>query len=204
MKKKVELSEQEQNELWLRFKTGDAEALGVLARSHFRLLFNYGLQFTKDREFIKDGIQDLFLELWSRREGLRESPFVTIYLLKALRNNLLRKLRQDKWLLEAESVESQDVSDWLTPESQTIQWEVSQENQDRLKAALAQLSPRQQEIIFLRFYEGLSAEEITEVMKINPQSVYNLLHSALKQLKTSWIPESNLFFLALYQLLSAD
>ncbi|MBO9636819.1 MAG: sigma-70 family RNA polymerase sigma factor [Siphonobacter aquaeclarae] len=198
------MCEQEQQELWLKFRAGDADALGALARSHFRLLFNYACQFTKDREQIKDCIQDLFLELWTRRDTLRESPFVTVYLLKALRNNLLRKLRREKWITEAEPVDAHDLADGLTPEALAIQFELSAENQHRLRAAIASLSPRQQEIIFLRFYEGLSAEEITEVMKINPQSVYNLLHTALKQLKTTWIPESNFFLLALYHVLETN
>ena len=83
-------------QLWLAFKSGDSEALGQLASEHYRVLYNYATKFTKDRELIKDCIQDLFLYLWDQRENLHSSPFVTIYLLKSLKHNLFKKLNQEK------------------------------------------------------------------------------------------------------------
>src|SRR5690606_16005269 len=52
-----------------------------------------------------------------------------------------------------------------------------------LKAYINKLSPRQREIIYLRFYENLKQEEVAELMGLNSQSVYNLQYSALLALK---------------------
>jgi RNA polymerase sigma factor (sigma-70 family) len=52
-----------------------------------------------------------------------------------------------------------------------------------MRKVLASLSRRQQEVIYLRFYVDADLEEIAEIMSLNRQSVYNLLHDALKKLK---------------------
>jgi len=48
---------------------------------------------------------------------------------------------------------------------------------------LNKLPKRQKEAIYLKYYSGLKATEISEVMNINYQSVVNILHKALKNLK---------------------
>ena len=53
----------------------------------------------------------------------------------------------------------------------------------RMRKVLANLSARQQEVIYFRFYLDADIEEIAEIMELSRQSVYNLLHSSLKKLK---------------------
>ena len=49
--------------------------------------------------------------------------------------------------------------------------------------AIEQLSNRQKEIIYLKFYNGLSYEEISAVTQLKYQSVRNLFSVALKELR---------------------
>jgi RNA polymerase sigma factor (sigma-70 family) len=55
----------------------------------------------------------------------------------------------------------------------------------KMRQALAGLSKRQQEAIYLRYYFDADIDEVSEIMSVNRQSVYNLLHDALKKLKKS-------------------
>jgi RNA polymerase sigma factor (sigma-70 family) len=55
----------------------------------------------------------------------------------------------------------------------------------KIKQCISQLSKRQQEIIYLRFYLNASANDIADIMQLNRQSVYNLLHDALNKLRQS-------------------
>jgi RNA polymerase sigma factor (sigma-70 family) len=48
---------------------------------------------------------------------------------------------------------------------------------------LNKLPNRQKEAIYLKYYSGLKATEISEIMGINYQSVVNTLHKAIKSLK---------------------
>src|SRR5690625_7032263 len=59
--------------------------------------------------------------------------------------------------------------------------EVNSENRLILQQALNQLTPRQKEVIYLRFYHGLTNPEISGVMDINDQCVRNLLSGAIKR-----------------------
>jgi RNA polymerase sigma factor (sigma-70 family) len=49
--------------------------------------------------------------------------------------------------------------------------------------ALAQLSNRQKEIIYLKFYQELNYEEVSDIMNINYQAARNLLYQSIKSLK---------------------
>ncbi len=61
--------------------------------------------------------------------------------------------------------------------------ETDKERKEKLVKAMNQLSPRQKETLFLRYYHGLSNDEIAEVMEINHQSVKNNLSRAVQKLR---------------------
>jgi RNA polymerase sigma factor (sigma-70 family) len=174
-------------QLWVRFKADDENAFYQLVEARYRLLFNYATRFTKDRDLIKDCVQDLFLELWNRRKAIVETPYVTIYLIKALRNNLLRKLRRETgWRSTTEEgIEAEFMlTDDLTAENEWIAGETLINTEQSLRRAVAQLPKRQQEVVLLKFYEGLSNDDIAQVMEIEKQTVANFLYRAMNQLRT--------------------
>jgi RNA polymerase sigma factor (sigma-70 family) len=58
----------------------------------------------------------------------------------------------------------------------------------KLEGVLNSLSDRQKELIYLRFYQSLSFEQIAEVMNLSRQSVYNLLQKSLGSLRKHYQP----------------
>lgn len=54
-----------------------------------------------------------------------------------------------------------------------------------LKSLISTLPERQKELIVLRFYEGLSYEEIVTRTGLTQRTVYNKIYEALKKLKLS-------------------
>lgn len=174
-------------QLWNRFKTGDMEAFNQLTRARYWLLFNYGTLFTRDRHLIKDCVQDLFLELWHRRKAIAETPYVTIYLVKALRYTLLRKLRREQnWRFAGEETVELEVgfTDGVTAEAEWIAGETINEAKHNIRQAVELLPKRQQEVVFLKFYEGLSNDDIARAMAIEKQTVANFLYRAMTQLRS--------------------
>ncbi|WP_229311548.1 RNA polymerase sigma factor [Larkinella rosea] len=170
-------------ELWQRSKAGEKVAFCQLAELQYRSLFSYATNFTTDREFIKDSIQEIFINIWEKRQTLT-IQVVSIYLFKSLRNQLLQEFRRNK---NAVSVpyfqEINHLSDWETVETAIEKNEVESENQRKVRQAIDSLPKRQQEVVFLKFYKGLENEQIAELMDINRQSVANLLYKALSALK---------------------
>jgi len=180
-------------ELWNRFRQNDEQAFDELARRRYRLLFNYATKFTKDTELIKDCIQDLFLELWYRRTRLTDTSYVTVYLICALKNNLLRKLKLNNRLDDSAdiAVSCEAFTDNLTVETMLISSESMSQKEREIRNAINRLPARQQEVIFLKFYEGLSNDEIAKVMEIERQTVSNFIYRAIAQLKTDLPSFSN-------------
>jgi RNA polymerase sigma factor (sigma-70 family) len=168
-------------ELWKQFLPGDHLALDAIVKRHYNLLYQYGCKFTRDAALVKDCIQDMFLHLWYKRNTINETASVEHYLMKALRRRLTRALTQNG---STEGISFLDFRDTTaTPDDLIIQQEQKAALADRIKKCILQLSKRQQEIIYLRFYLNASAPEIADIMQLNRQSVYNLLNDALNKLR---------------------
>jgi len=167
---------------WDSFKQGNWDAYAKLYNRYYPLLNNYGHKFTRDVSLIEDVVHDLFVKLWRNRDGLGNPESVKNYLYKSMRSILFRKLK------------SQSKFSFLPDEDYSFRFEVSYDNQlileeeeqqlrKNIKEILKKLPSRQQEIVHLRFYEGLSYEEIAEIMDITVTSVYKTWYKALENLK---------------------
>lgn len=177
------MTDEHSAQLWNDFRAGHAPALAALFDAYYSALYQYGLKLTGDEELVKDCIQNLFQKLWRRREGLRAVLVVKAYLFKALRRHLgdeTKLLRQHRHLLPAYS-DSFEVT--YSHEEFLIAQQGDAEQSARLLAALNQLSKRQREALYLKFFDGFAYERIAEVMSLNTQSVRNLVFNALQTLR---------------------
>lgn len=186
MIKQEPIRQGDEKHLWNAFRAGDKQAFTGLYSQYVRTLYNYGRKFSGDQAFVEDCIQDLFVELWKNRTRLGETDSAKSYLFKSLRRKICRtathenkhqpeKLRDNEYNFEVElSVENNLISDQTTLEQRLY-----------IEKALQTLTKRQQEAIFLRFYENLSYEEVAAVMSLELRSVYNLISKAIDGLKRS-------------------
>lgn len=174
-------------DLWHQAKGGDKAAFCQLAERQYRSLFAYATNFTEDRDFIKDSIQEIFIRIWEKR-GTITIQYVSIYLFKSLRNQLLLEFRRSKHARSSlHEEEVNDLSDWQTIETEIEQSEADSESQFKVRQAISSLPKRQQEVVFLKFYNGLENDQIAALMEINRQSVANLLYKALGALKSQMV-----------------
>ncbi len=169
---------------WNNFRQGDAHAFSEIMQTCYQDLFKYGSRFTPDDELVKDAIQNIFLTLWKNRETIGDTQFVLFYLIKSLRREIHRQLQQYKHTSHFDEEYTSSLFD-LCPdaESAMIHDETSLELTAKIKKILGGLPRRQQEVIYLRFYMNADADQIAQIMAISKQSVYNLLHDALKKMK---------------------
>src|ERR1044071_6430026 len=80
----------------LRLQHGNADALALLMRQHYNNLYNYGCRFTKDSRLIKDCIQEVFISLWQRRETASNILSPKYYLLRAMKNKIIKALHKNE------------------------------------------------------------------------------------------------------------
>ena len=175
------------NTVWRQFLSGNKEAFDLLMSSYFRVLFQYGSKFSQDKEFVKDCIQDLFLVLWEKRENLDKSAVVKPYLLASLRRLMHRSISSKSWI-GGKSLEDSDISFEIefSVEERYIENEAIYARAQQLKQLLDQLPKRQKEVVYLKFFQDMDRNQISQVMDVTPQTVSNLLQIAIKQLKKHW------------------
>lgn len=170
--------------LWNAFKKGDWDAYTSLYHNYYRLLNNYCYKFTKDVNLIEDAIHDLFTTLWTSRDNLGNPPSVKNYLYKSIRNILFRKIKTESRFFDLQE-NDESIPFVVSYDHQLILGEEEKRLREIIQEVLHKLPARQQEIIYLRFYDGLSYEEIADIMCINVSSAYKLLYKALSNLQQS-------------------
>ena len=167
--------------LWDAMRNGDRSALERIYNSHVDSLYRYGIKIAQDPGTTEDAIQDLFIKIWNGRERLGSTDNIKNYLFTSLRRTIYRARNSRSISTDPQELKTQETSD--TFEDFLISEEVSAEKATKLKRALLEISERQREVIYLRYYQNMEYEEICEVMGITYQGARNMLFKAVKNLK---------------------
>ncbi len=183
-------------QLWRLFVAGDIEAFKILMDQSFGYLFKYGSGFTHDQELIKDTIQELFILLWSKKENISIDVNPKAYLISSCRRALHRKIESQKRFLHCSALEERiDVFHFEVSVEETIIRNESITLQAKeIAANITNLPSRQREVVYLKFFEGMSREEISEVMGISTQTVSNMLQMALRKLRIKLASSTQLIY----------
>jgi len=176
---------------WLqRLQQNDEQALAAIMRKYYTALYNYGGRFTNDDALIKDCIQEVFISLWQRRENAASILSPRYYLLRAVKNKVLKSLHQHTIKTGSfEPGEAYDFLQELSIETLIIDKQLSEEQSMVLRKTMSQLSKRQHELIYLKLYQHLDHAQIAGLMNLSRQSVYNLLHETIQKLRSLWQSE---------------
>jgi len=168
-------------DLWRKLKGGDKNSLREIYDLQVEYLLQYALRITRDEALIQDCVHDLFVEIWNRRAKLGETTAIRPYLIVALRRKLIKHLQKGNKVEEL----SDHLDFDLVPgaEDLLIQGEAAEEQKGMIKSAMDQLSERQREAIFLKYYEEMDYQEVADAMNINYQSVRNLIFKGMKKLR---------------------
>ena len=180
------LASQDAQQLWQEYRAGDIYALANLMERSYPDLFNWGMRLHSDREFVKDCIQEMFLSLWKMQETISAVENVRSYLLVVLKSRILRELSKKEYKLHTPLTDDYTFSIEFSADLRFIDEEHEIYQLRKLEQVMNQLPPRQQELIYLRFYQNQSFEQIAEIMQLGRQSVYNLLQKSLLSLRRHW------------------
>jgi RNA polymerase sigma factor (sigma-70 family) len=167
-----------------RIVNKDTSAFKVLFSVLYDDLFAYGIKFCGSPALVKDSIQEVFLNLWRRNKAVGSIHSLRSYLLVSLRRVLLTEVKKKRKeeSVYGEAVKSK-VSYSFSASEITIKKENRKDRKFQLAEALNELSPRLREAIYLKYFHGLSYEEMEMVLDINYQSIRNNMHRAVKKLR---------------------
>lgn len=169
------------NKIWLNIETGNKEAYSEAYIFYYKKLFNYGKKITGDTAMIEDTIDEVFIMIWTNKENLHTIISPQAYIFSSFRNNICKKIKSLKKIQFSEEEEETEIE--FSIDSIIIQRETDIALKAQIQKALQQLTSRQREAIFLRFYEGLSYIEIADIMNISVKATYKIMARALNELK---------------------
>jgi RNA polymerase sigma factor (sigma-70 family) len=147
-------------------------------------LIGYAYGFVHDLERARDIVQDTFIRLYQQDRSKVEAGLKT-WLFTVCRNRALDILRKDKRLVELEEEKALRIpGNEISPDHAADR----EERFQQVFVALERLTDNQQEVIRLKFQQGLSYKEISAVTGLSMGNVGFLLHTALKRLR-ALLPE---------------
>lgn len=166
--------------LWKNMLQGDLSALEKIYTHFHADLYHYALKITEQQDLAEDAVQDVFVDLWNYRHQITNVHSPKYYLIRSLRNQCLKLIKKQNRLTDFAVVNPLNIR--INAEELQLT-DDSQATKKMIETALFKLSPRQREIIYLKFYNNLDYEELAEILEINYQSVVNHIHKAMIKLR---------------------
>lgn len=169
--------------LWQAFQQGDRESFAKIYHRYFNNLFEYGARIIEDRELVKDCIHDLFIKLWSNKLNLGTVVNVRSYLLVSLRGTIYNRIQRNSKHRSQEIQEDQNFELAFSVENELIRREELNAHAQELLKTINQLTTRQKEFIYLRYFEDLNYDEIAVMLNISTKATYKLSARSLESLR---------------------
>lgn len=193
MQKKLQIEK-----IWRSFKAGDSEAFAYLYNLHLNSLYRYGTKLCNDEDLVKDAIQEVYLDLYLKREKNKSNPQnLKFYLILALKHNLIKKLKKRRRLIAGEDNEELTFEPEYSIEHDIIEQEQNEERSRNIKNILQQIPSRQKEALYLRYNESMEYIEIAHILNISVESARKQVYRALKTVRDMMEKEALFFFLFL-------
>ena len=164
-------------------RSDDPDTLRRLMESYWGPLVGFAHRILAGAGDAEDMVQTAFVRLWSGRRDLREAGSLRSLLYTIVRNACLDELRK-----RDRREKSQEGA--IPPPSPRTPYEEIQgaELQRLAAAAVARLPERRREVFRMAREEGLSYQEIAEIMDLSPQTVANHMSLAMADLRTALTP----------------
>ncbi len=149
-----------------------------LFRQNAAALSRYAAALTRDKEAVRDGVQEAFLRYFAARTRGQHMENPRAWLFTVLRNYILDRHRRSATCAEVELTCAEQLAD-RSPNQET-----RYETTEISRRILENLSPREQECMRLRL-EGLGYDEIAQVLRIRSGTVGALLARGVKKIRSS-------------------
>jgi len=182
--------------LWESVQEGDKEAFATVYEEQIGSLYTYGKKLTSNTSIVEDAIQDVFIEIWRYKANLGQVRSIKAYLFTCLRRQILKAIKKEKvWVLNQDHLKEDNFDFELPAQELMIQAQEKNAEVEKIKRAINKLTRRQKEIIYLKYFQDLSYEEISLMMDLSQRSTYNLVSKALTMLKNKLVLFWLVFFI---------
>jgi len=163
----------------IKAKQFDREAFETLYSRYLTPIYRYFIIRTSDKTLSEDLAHSVFLKAWGNSDKLNDVDKVLPWLFVIARNTLIDYWRKKKEML---------VDDVELLENAGETGDIGEEHEnkrriEKINSVLIKLSEDQREIILMKFFEGLTNEEICAITKKSSMAIRALQYRALASLK---------------------
>ncbi len=160
--------------------------IGSIYNQYVNDLYTYGLYLGFRGETVRDAIHDVFVKITVENNKLDSISNIKFYLFKSLKNRLLDIHKNQKRHAELEDIDNTQEAPF-TIQVNVEELMIEQEEQLRIKSEIQQmldtLTPRQREIIYLRYVQEYDYDEIAELLQITIHGCRKLVSKAILNLR---------------------
>jgi len=161
-------------------RRGDQEAFRLLFEAHKDRVYSIALRYSGDRTAAMDIAQDTFLKLLSSIQNFYGTASFDSWLYRIVVNSCLDHKRRGRRLIPFLDSLRDAVA---APAESVLHRLVRAEQAETIQEIVARLAPEQRIVVVLRYTEGLSYDEIAEIMRCSAGTVASRLNRAHKTLE---------------------
>lgn len=176
------------NHFNLSEETEDSCAFQVLPfediyRSHAPELIEYASKRLENLSEAEDVIQDVFTDLWSKKDQLRISCSIRAYLYAAVRykvvDHIRRNIQRDYYARMVKALRTEE-------DNATFNQVVYRDLEQHLETEIEKLPARTQQVFHMSRKDHLTVKEIASRLEVTDQTVKNQLTTAVKRLRPAF------------------
>lgn len=184
--RRVDLRVESEIALVERARTGDYAAFEELVHRYRNDVFALAYHFVRNREDAWDISQEVFVKAHKALGRFRGDARFKTWLLRITANHCKDVFKKRRLATVAfdEAIRVDNAPSAVPGPARALE---AQEIGQAIEAAVAGLSPKHRTAFVLREYEGLSYDEMAQVMQCSPGTVMSRLHHARKKLQHSLI-----------------
>ena len=176
---------------------GDVNAFEKLVKEYEKNVYNLALRMTGNSEDAADMSQEAFIKAYNSITSFRGDSKFSVWLYRIVSNVCLDFLRsrnrKQTVSLSVENDDGEDVELDIADETQSPELLLDRSmTRDAVRRGLAALPPDHREILLLREIQGLSYEEIADVLGLEEGTVKSRIFRARKKLCSFLIKDGNI------------
>ncbi|WP_437917709.1 RNA polymerase sigma-70 factor [Sphingobacterium sp. LRF_L2] len=161
-----------------RIRENDTSAYTALFKKYWRPLYQAAFQVLRDEHRCEDIIQEVFMQLWDKRQDLHIEKSLNAYLYAIVRHKVFFEITKNKSRKEV----FENLPERLSLDTPDRNVEYS-ETVETINGLIAQLPQRCKEVYILSREKAMSHKQIAEKLGISTKTVENQLTKALKPIR---------------------
>lgn len=159
------------------------DAFSFIYNFYVNDLLSYGVSLGFDEDTCRDAVHDVFCKILIDKKKFLNVNNLTSYIFRAVRNYLFN-IRKKNYKISDSFSENIPFSIEITTLESLINREDSEKLKQTVEDLLNELTPRQREVIYLRYMQEMDYEDIAVLMGINYNSARRLVHRSIEHLRS--------------------